>query len=282
MTVTPASDLMTIGAFARRSRLSVKALRLYDELGLLTPAHVDAETGYRYYVSDQVDRARLIGLLRRLEMPLARIGRVLELDGASAAREVAAFWADVEAAAAVKRRLVGYLERHLTGRGETMYDVETRDVPAQDVLSVTRSLTVKSLEPFIVDTCCDLIGQVERAGATVGPAAFVIFHGEVNEDSDGPVEVCVPFSGAVEPSAEVVSRVEPAHREAYTTITRGQTEFPGILDAYAAVERWIEERGEQMAAAPREVYFNPDPDPASSEPFCDVAYPIRPEQVRTA
>jgi DNA-binding transcriptional MerR regulator len=273
MSVT-STDLMTIGAFARRSRLSLKALRLYDELGLLAPAHVDAETCYRYYVAEQVDRARLIGLLRRLEMPLARIGRVIELDGATAAREVAAFWAEVEASAAVKRRLVGYLERHLTGRGEPMYDVQTRDVPAQDVLSVTRSLTVKDLESFIIVVTGDLIGQVERASAAVGPAPFVIFHGEVNEDSDGPVEVCVPFSGAVEPHGGAVARVEPAHREAYTTITRAQVQFPGILDAYAAVERWIEEHGEQMATAPREVYFNPDPDPDPDDPFCDIAFPI--------
>ena len=279
MSVT-STDLMTIGAFARRSRLSLKALRLYDELGLLAPAHVDADTGYRYYVAEQVDRARLIGLLRRLEMPLARIGRVLELDGASAGREVAAFWAEVEASAAVKRRLVGYLERHLSGRGEPMYDVSTRDVPAQDVLSVTRSLTVKDLESFIFDATGDLIGQVERAGGTVGPASFVIYHGEVNEDSDGPVEVCVPFSGAVEPEGEAVARVEPAHQEAFTTITRAQTQFPGILDAYEAVERWISERGAEISASPREVYFNPDPEPEPDRPFCDVAFPV--VQLRTA
>jgi DNA-binding transcriptional MerR regulator len=84
MSVTAPTSLLSIGAFAHRSRLSLKALRLYDELGLLTPARVDPENGYRYYVAEQVDRARLIGLLRRLDMPLARIGRVLELEGSGA------------------------------------------------------------------------------------------------------------------------------------------------------------------------------------------------------
>jgi DNA-binding transcriptional MerR regulator len=273
MSVTAPTDL-SIGAFARRSRLSLKALRLYDELGLLTPARVDPETGYRYYVAEQIDRARLIGLLRRLDMPLARIGRVLELEGSGAAREVAAFWADVEASAAVKRRLVAYLERHLTGRGEPMYDVATRDVPAQDVISITRSLTVKDLVPFIIDGTRDLLGQVEQAGARPGPASFVIYHGEVNDDSDGPVEVCVPFSGSVQAQGEATVRAEPAHREAYTTITMAQCQFPGILDAYAAVERWIETNGAQLSAAPREVYFNDDPEPEPDRPFCDIAFPI--------
>ncbi|MGI5996084.1 MAG: MerR family DNA-binding transcriptional regulator, partial [Saccharomonospora viridis] len=51
---------LSIGAFAQACGLTPKALRLYDELGLLTPARVDACTGYRYYERSQLDRARLI------------------------------------------------------------------------------------------------------------------------------------------------------------------------------------------------------------------------------
>lgn len=58
--------LLTIGGFARASRLSPKALRLYDELGLLAPASVDPVSGYRFYSPDQLERARLIAWLRRL------------------------------------------------------------------------------------------------------------------------------------------------------------------------------------------------------------------------
>ena len=70
-------DLLTIGAFARASRLSPKALRLYDSLGLLAPAHVDEVSGYRFYRPDQLEQARLVAWLRRLGMPLARIQIVL-------------------------------------------------------------------------------------------------------------------------------------------------------------------------------------------------------------
>lgn len=68
-------------------------------------------------------------------------------------------------------------------------------------------------------------------------------------------------------------RVEPAHQEAYTTITRAQLGFPGILDAYAAVERWLTDEGHAMSAAPREVYFNESESGPDDEPFCDIAYP---------
>ena len=73
-------DLLVIGRFARLSGLSVGALRHYDEIGLLAPAEVDRETGYRRYRRDQLDAARLVGRLRDLEVPLETIRAVLETD----------------------------------------------------------------------------------------------------------------------------------------------------------------------------------------------------------
>ena len=274
MSLTAAPDLTSIGAFAQRTRLSHKALRLYAELGLLAPAWIDPETGYRFYRSDQVDRARLIGLLRRLDMPLAQIGRVLELTGPDAAREVAAFWAEAEAAAGVKRRLVAYLERHFEDRGEPMYDVETRHVPEQSIATLQRSLTVGDLPAFIEDGFRRLQAALRDAGAERAGAFFVVYHGQVNDDSDGPVELCLPFRGELSGTGDVIVRAEPDHLEAFTTITRSQLEFPGILDAYAAVEGWIQREAREMVGSPREVYFV-DGDVPPEEPFCDIAFPIR-------
>ncbi|MFD4634533.1 MerR family transcriptional regulator [Streptomyces sp. NPDC058284] len=109
--------MLTIGAFAKASRLSPKALRLYDELGLLPPARVDPVTGYRLYAPDQLDRARLVAWLRRLGMPLARIRQVCALDDAdtgAAAQEVRAYWAQVEADTAARRDLATFLIDHLS------------------------------------------------------------------------------------------------------------------------------------------------------------------------
>jgi PPM family protein phosphatase len=113
-------ELLTIGAFARAARLTPKALRLYDDLGLLPPTAVDSESGYRYYDPAQLDRARLIAWLRRIGMPLARIRDVCALAPADAADAVAAFWAEVEADTAERGRLATFLVDHLTGRNTTM------------------------------------------------------------------------------------------------------------------------------------------------------------------
>jgi serine/threonine protein phosphatase PrpC len=114
-------QVLTIGEFARASRLSAKALRLYDELGLLPPAHVDPVSGYRFYAPDQLERARLVAWLRRLGMPLARIRHVIEAgSAAAAAAEVAAFWAQAEADHASRRDLAAFLTRYLNGEEALM------------------------------------------------------------------------------------------------------------------------------------------------------------------
>ncbi|MEU6658794.1 MerR family transcriptional regulator [Streptomyces sp. NPDC046821] len=112
--------LLTIGTFAKASRLSPKALRLYDELGLLTPARVDPVTGYRLYAPEQLDQARLVAWLRRLGMPLARIQHVCTLAAEPAAREIRTFWAEVEADTAARRDLATFLIDHLSWKDPEM------------------------------------------------------------------------------------------------------------------------------------------------------------------
>jgi serine/threonine protein phosphatase PrpC len=118
-------ELLTIGAFARAARLTPKALRLYDELGILPPAAVDAESGYRLYHPDQLDRARLVAELRRIDMPLAQVRTVCGLPPDAAAEAVAAYWQQVADATAARARLAAVLVEHLSERGTTMSDLHT-------------------------------------------------------------------------------------------------------------------------------------------------------------
>ncbi|RKN46503.1 MerR family transcriptional regulator [Micromonospora endolithica] len=112
--------LLTIGAFARAAGLTPKALRLYDGTGLLPPAAVDPESGYRLYTPEQLERARLIAALRRIGMPLAEIGRVCGLDPDAAAVAVGAYWRRVTADTEARGRHATLLVEILSGRGTTM------------------------------------------------------------------------------------------------------------------------------------------------------------------
>ena len=78
------------------TRLSIKALRRYDELGLLAPAVVDPSSSYRYYTYSQANPAEAIRILRGLDVPLERIQELLESEdpeiSASSSRSTAASW----------------------------------------------------------------------------------------------------------------------------------------------------------------------------------------------
>ncbi|MEU9288463.1 MerR family transcriptional regulator [Streptomyces sp. NPDC048275] len=283
---SPAEGLLTIGAFAARARLSAKALRLYDRLGLLTPAYVDEVSGYRYYRPDQVERARTVALLRQLDMPLARIAEVVEAGGVEGAERLAAYWADAEARFASQRTLAEYLRGRLSGRSSEMYGkfvVETVDVPEQVVLTETRHTLADELPAWIGAS----LGRLEEGAAACGGvsgAPFVVYHAEVSQESDGPAESCVPvadeaaarvWAAGVGRGWETGVRVEPARRLAYTRITKAQVAHPQILAAFEAVEAWIGERGLSYDGPCREVYFA-DWDAAGPEDaVCDVAFPVR-------
>ena len=105
--------LLAIGVFARRARLSQKALRLYDRLGVLTPAYVDPESGYRRYREGQLATARLVAMLRRLDMPLAQVAAAAAAPGPQAAALLDAFWEGVERRHASQRELVSHLRIRL-------------------------------------------------------------------------------------------------------------------------------------------------------------------------
>ncbi|MFG2379665.1 MerR family transcriptional regulator [Streptomyces avermitilis] len=282
-------ELLTIGAFAARSRLSPKALRLYDRLGLLTPAHVDATTGYRYYRADQAERARMVALLRRLDMPLARIAEVMEpagRDGPSASDRLAGYWAEAEARFASQRTLAEYLRGRLSGRSSEMYGkfvVETVDVPEQVLITQTRHLLPDELPMWIGTSLGRLEDAATVCGGTTG-APFVAYHAEVSQESDGPAEACVPVADEAAARAwaeehgrawDTGVRVEPARRLAYTRITKAQVANPQIHAAFEAVEEWIAKRGLAYAGPCREVYFADWDAAGPQDAVCDVAFPVR-------
>ncbi|WP_367322464.1 MerR family transcriptional regulator [Streptomyces sp. HUAS ZL42] len=281
-------ELLTIGAFAARARLSAKALRLYDRLGLLAPAHVDEVSGYRYYRARQVERARLVAMLRRLDMPLARIAEVVEArDGGEAADRIAAYWADVETRVAGQRTLAEYLRGRLSGRSTEMYGkfvVETVDVPEQVMITETRHTLADELPAWIGASLGRLEEAARECGGTVA-APYVVYHSEVSMESDGPAEACVPVADEAAARAwlerqrgrgwETGVRVEPARRLAYTRITKAQVAHPQILAAFEAVEEWIRGEGLSYDGPCREVYFAEWDAAGAEDAVCDVAFPVR-------
>ncbi|MET1004147.1 MAG: MerR family transcriptional regulator [Propionibacteriaceae bacterium] len=262
---------MNIGTFARRSRLSPKALRLYARRGVLTPAQVDPHSGYRRYTESQLATARLVAMLRRLEMPLTDVRELVNAPVESQTELLERYWSRAEARFAVQREQVDHLRARMTGVDPVGFPIAVRHVAAQRVLTVLRHTTVAGLSDWIGTTLHRLHGTAQAHGLVTGQS-WVIYHGEVNEDSDGPVEICVPIPAAGRVPG--TTRIEPEHHEAYTSITVARAAFPQILSAYDAVEQWVRASGRTVSGSPREVYVAGYAELGLHEQGCDVAFPI--------
>ena len=265
---------LTIGEFGRRSGLSIKALRLYDVSGLLPPAEVDPVTGYRRYAVAQLDRARRISLLRRLDMPLAVVAEVLAGTDEEAVVGLDRWWAAQEQATSARRGSMGWLRVQLAAATQppAVYEVRRREVPATKVASIRRATDQQGL----VDTINELQWKVRDrlAGATVSAEYWVIYHGFVTPDSEATIEVCVPFTGPAEPVDTMVIRLEPAHTELYATVTRDDCFYPRIMQAYDALARQVDAEGLTLRAPVREVYLAQWATVAGGDPFVHVAQPV--------
>ncbi|MEV7774548.1 MerR family transcriptional regulator [Kitasatospora sp. NPDC086791] len=268
-------ELITIGELAARSRLSLKALRLYGERGLLRPARTDPGSGVRRYGPGQVERARRIALLRSAGLPLARIAAVLDADGAEGEQRLLAYWREQEDAHAARREAVGYARAVLMGRNPTVYEISERDVPEQQVLFVRRHVDAAALPGFLAEASQLLFDRLGQAGACLSGPLFADYHGLVSEDSAALVEVCAPTEAAIGPDGPIGVRVEPAHREAYTELTRRQGDFATMAAAHDAVAAWPAAHGYERAGCNREVYHPNWATAAPEEHVADVAVPLR-------
>jgi len=273
---------MSIGEFARRSRLSPKALRLYDELGLLVPARVDDSSGYRFYDADQLEHARLVAGLRQLEMPLAEIKAILELDPAAAARAVAEYWDAVETEHSARRRLAAFLVDRINGKRSVMYEVDTREMPSRSLLCLKRNVTGWEEAWALGKEFVGLLRSrpLPRVDGREG-AAFCIYWSQVSEDSDGPLEWCrpVPDDRVEELAAhypELTLRTEPGHSEAFVDLGAGLDVSPAQWQLAAeSLQAWAEGRAvTQSDLGMRITYLASNPPDETRGPDCDFAVPF--------
>lgn len=277
------SQLHSIGEFAAMTRLSIKALRHYDEQGLLRPVHVDPYTSYRYYSPEQVDRAILIGDLRRVDTPLAVIARILDEGPDAALATYQEWWAGEERRHGARRGIGRYITARLRREGQPAMDISTRSIPERKLAVIAKEVFQPQLDQFIMSSFHELFSWAERnpglraLDTTPAEPTYVIFHGPVTPDQSARVEVCVVIAGPAEPEGDIVLKVEPEHDEAYTTVTRAGLEFPDILAAYDAVAMWVTQHGTLLEGLPsREVYFANVIDEPMDAPVCDVAFPFVP------
>ena len=266
-----ASNLMPIGRFARSCRLSVKALRHYDELGLLAPAVVDPASGYRYYAREQAREAVMIGMLRSLDLPLAVIRRALDAAPGDLKALLQAETRRIEAEVAARERALLSL-RHIAERGSlTPPGIEIRALPD---LHAARLSCVTDPDGLVADSSELIYALLQEIGdaSLPQPGSVLTLNAFDDDGSRITVHACasVPAHARL-PRAEIVDL--PGGSFACLEHV-GPYETLGL--AHHALFAFAQERGHRTAGPIWELYRNDPAEVAAEALVTDVALPLEP------
>jgi len=268
-------ELLSIGRFAQLTGLTAKALRHYDEQGLLRPAHVDDFTGYRWYSPEQARDGVAIRRLRAFELPLDEIAEVLHGDDALLRERLAVQRARLEGRAVVTDRMIDELDRLLRGEEELVparsLDYRVQDVPELVLVAIHRPARLGELP------IPELIGETARwaFGHDRVPGAPVAI---CPADDDGTVDLRVgwPVRGTVDPPPPFELVVCSAGRAVVHTYVG---DFSGLSDEWRLLWESLEADGIRPRGEPREHYeTSPEEVNDPSEHITRLVWPLGPKQ----
>jgi DNA-binding transcriptional MerR regulator len=228
---------LTIGDLSHATLLSVKTLRHYHRIGLLTPAEIDTATGYRRYTTDQIPTAQVIRRFRDLDMPLDQIRAVLQAPDLRTRNElISAHLASLEQNLARTQSAVASLRDLLAGPSAVV-PVSHRLVNATTAAAVTAVIAINDFLPWYLGALGELHATLDARGIRPSGPAGGIYAGELFADERGEATVFVPTAteitrlGRVEPV--VVPAAELAIIEHPGSLANVDKAY-GTLAAYAA------------------------------------------------
>jgi len=236
----PDTGLLLIGPFSRASYLSVKTLRAYHESGLLVPAVVDPQTGYRSYSIAQLTDAAVIRRLRALDVPLDAIGQILEARDPEVTRKILReHGAVLEERLAATQRAVDDLYGALDAPASHT-PVHLRDEPARSILTVSAD-GVRDAETFLGRAATDLKEAVRLSGAVATGGLGALFPNELVADDAEDIVAFVPVATAPRlDSASLAAGIRVGELPACTVAVVVHTgSFESMVDTYRNLGAWV-------------------------------------------
>lgn len=249
--------MFKIGEFSKLSRVSVRMLRHYDQLGLLKPVQTDSFTNYRYYTADQLPRLNRILALRDLGFSLDQIARMLD-EELSSDQMLGMFKlkrAEIEQQMQDDRMKLSRLEARIQqlNRKEKagMYDVIVRSVGVELVAAYREVAADDDRITSMFDELESYVARFEKARADKPP--FSIYYDAEYRETEIDVEVAVPLAFPIPGTERIQVRESPAVPSVACVVHSGR--YATLYQAYNALLNWIETNHYRMAGPIREVYL---------------------------
>lgn len=268
--------MLKIGEFSKLTQISIRMLRYYDETGLLKPAAIDPQTGYRLYSSDQLTRLNQILTLRDCGFTISEISAMMGSQSLSPAL-IEAKQKEIQqiiAAEQIKlKRLESLKQRQSQGHFADPVQIVIKAVPACHVLSLRRVIPDYYAEGALWQAMAAFV-QAERLTA-VGQA-FSIFHDEAYQEKNVDVELCLPVKQSGKNQGDFRFRDVEGRAAMASTFVCGP--FSEIAGAYRAFVRWLEENGSHLDGPDRQiVHRGPWNETDPRQYLTEIQIPVRKE-----
>ena len=264
MTVS-SRHLLSIGRFARTTGLSIRTLRRYDAIGLLVPARVDEDTGYRWYTLDQARDGEAIRRLRELDVPLDEVKALLHAPPEALLEGLAAHRARLEGRAVELRRTLEELSRLIDGKeqlvpeqGMVTFEIGIEDVEETKALVIKERVHQDEMSEVVPKDIAEVHAYVQELGLGFhGPPLCVCPF----PDDDGKLsaEIGWPVPGDVPGRDRIELVTLPATR---ALVMKHVGPFTGLGEVVPPDERGDGGERPDAAGAPREIYVT-DPEEVS-------------------
>jgi DNA-binding transcriptional MerR regulator len=243
----------SVGEFSRITGLSVKTLRFYHEKGILEPSSVDPATGYRYYDSTRIEKARMIRRLKELEFSLEEIGDILGSceDEADVLHHLERQKTILSGRIRKDRDIVRALEAIIAREREARRNLEkARQEVAERSVEAVRIASVRMRGKY--SECGRGFSRIGKAlGRHICGTPFCLYHDAEYREDDADFEACFPIRKEVS-AAGITVRMLPAAR-CLTLLHRGP--YDQLGRSYAKILSHASQEGWKIALPTREVYL---------------------------
>ena len=265
------SHLYRIGMFAQMNHITVKALRFYEEQGLLSPAYVDEENGYRYYTLDQMATIHQITALKQAGFTLDDIKHIHS--GIEEELLLRKKKSQLLAQIAELTRQIAVIDAYLLDESSSLSNpVLIKTLPACKVAASEK----------VIDSYDDLFEAMPEMGAEMGRVGcecalpeycFTQYLDPGYKDENIRIEICEAVTKLLK-DTETLKFYETEETTAACIFHKGSyADFP---KTYAVLLKYIEENGYEIAGNIRESYidgiWNKD---SESEWLSEIQIPVR-------
>src|SRR5580658_7333082 len=266
------SSNLAIGDFSRATHLTVKTLRHYHETGLLEPAHIDHQTGYRRYTTEQIPVAQIIKRFRDLDMPLNEIRAVLSAPDLQARNDlIAAHLKRLESDLARTQTAVASL-RNLLEHPPPEVDISRRRAEQVTAAAISEVVDVKDALSWYLGAIGELHAALSAQRIIPAGPAGGIFSNTLFSHAHGEATVFLPCDGRVRIIGRVAPRVVPAV-ELATLVHKGA--HANIDLAYGALATYVTRHALAVEGPLREYYLVGPQDTSDASAWrTEIGWPI--------